>query len=363
MAQAKQERNGDWLTRERVLVIVLAAVTGIAFYICYQLAEPFLSPLTWALALAVVAHPVHRWIGKRMKAKTLAAALAVLVVTVALIVPVVFVVREIAHEAAAGVEKVKNEATEGRWRKAVEANPRFAGTLKWIEREVNVKEEVERASKWIMNNVGKIVSGSISVVTGLLVTLFLLFYFFRDQERILGALKGLVPLSRPEADEVIKRIRDTIHAIVNGTLVVALIQGILGGLMFWGLGLPSPLLWGAVMAVLSVLPFFGAAIVWVPAAVFLALEGDWNKALILTAWGSIVVALIDNLLYPVLVKSRLRLHTVPVFISIVGGLLYFGAAGVVLGPVALAVAAALIDIWRRRTAAGHAAEHGVHASR
>src|SRR5687768_15044931 len=196
MAQAKQERNGDWLTRERVLVIVLAAVTGIAFYICYQLAEPFLSPLTWALALAVVAHPVHRWIGKRMKAKTLAAALAVLVVTVALIVPVVFVVREIAHEAAAGVEKVKNEATEGRWRKAVEANPRFAGTLKWIEREVNVKEEVERASKWIMNNVGKIVSGSISVVTGLLVTLFLLFYFFRDQERILGALKGLVPLSR-----------------------------------------------------------------------------------------------------------------------------------------------------------------------
>jgi predicted PurR-regulated permease PerM len=106
---------------------------------------------------------------------------------------------------------------------------------------------------------------------------------------------------------------------------------------------------------------FGAAIVWVPAAVFLALQGDVTKALILTAWGSIVVAMIDNLLYPILVKDRLCLHTVPVFVSIVGGLVVFGAAGVVLGPVVLAVTVALIEIWRRRTAHGRAAEHAVES--
>lgn len=363
MRHARQEVHPDWLTRERVLVIVLAIATGIALYVCYELAAPFLAPITWALALAVVAHPLHHWIEDRMKSGSLAAGLAVLIVAVTLVAPAVFVVREVAQEASAAVQQIEDEVDAGRWRSAVEGNPRFAPWLEWVEREVNVKEEVQRASKWVMSNAGKVVSGSLALATGLLITLFLLFYFFRDKAKILGGLKGLVPLSRREADEVFKRVRDAIQAIVNGTLVVALLQGTLGGLMFWWLGLPAPLLWGAVMAVLSVLPFFGAAIVWVPAAVYLALSGDWGKALILAAWGSIVVALIDNLLYPVLVKGRLSMHTVPVFISIVGGLVYFGAAGVVLGPVALVVAAALLDIWRRRTAHGQAAEHVVDTAR
>jgi predicted PurR-regulated permease PerM len=130
------------------------------------------------------------------------------------------------------------------------------------------------------------------------------------------------------------------------------VQGALGGLMFWWLGLPAPIVWGVVMAVLAILPMFGAALVWVPAAGFLAIEGDLDKALLLTAWGTLVVGLIDNLLYPVLVKGRLRMHTVPVFISVLGGLFAFGATGVVLGPLILAVAIALLEIWRRRMADG-----------
>jgi predicted PurR-regulated permease PerM len=114
-------------------------------------------------------------------------------------------------------------------------------------------------------------------------------------------------------------------------LFVTLVQGILGGLMFWWLDLPAPLLWGAVMAVVAITPVFGAALIWVPAAIFLALGGSWEKALVLTAWGGIVVALIDNLLYPVLIGKDLRMHTVPVFIAIVGGLIVFGASGLVLG--------------------------------
>jgi predicted PurR-regulated permease PerM len=110
------------------------------------------------------------------------------------------------------------------------------------------------------------------------------------------------------------------------------------------------------MALLSVLPAFGAAIVWVPAAIYLALDGDLTRAGILAAWGMLVMGLVDNLLYPMLVRNRLRLHTVPVFISILGGLFVFGAAGLVLGPVVLAIAVALLDIWRRRLAIGGAEE-------
>jgi len=155
---------------------------------------------------------------------------------------------------------------------------------------------------------------------------------------------------------VFLNIENTIHAIVFGTLLLALLQGALGGLMFWALGLPAPLLWGAVMGLLAVLPMFGAALVWIPAAVYLLMEGSWEKALILTAWGSLVVGLIDNLLYPLFVRNRLRLHTVPVFISVLGGLAAFGAAGIVIGPVALALAVGLVDVWRRRMQHGEAVE-------
>ena len=121
--------------------------------------------------------------------------------------------------------------------------------------------------------------------------------------------------------------------------------------MFWWLGLPAPLLWGVVMALLAVVPVLGAFVVWIPAALFLAMEGSWGKALILTVWGAVVVGTIDNLLRPFLVGKRLKLHTILAFISVVGGLILFGPAGLILGPVALTVTTVLLEIWRSRTAA------------
>jgi predicted PurR-regulated permease PerM len=186
-----------------------------------------------------------------------------------------------------------------------------------------------------------------------------LFFLLRDRRLALQSLRELLPLSNREADVLLRRIRDTIHATVFGTVVVAIVQGTLGGLMFWLLGLPGALLWGVIMALLALIPVLGAFVVWVPAAIFLAVEGSWGKALLLTGWGTLVVGTIDNLLYPLLVGNKLRLHTLPVFFAIVGGLAVFGAAGVILGPVVLAVTLGLIDIWKSRTRAGHGAEEAV----
>ena len=150
-------------------------------------------------------------------------------------------------------------------------------------------------------------------------------------------------------DRLFGRVGDTIYATIYGTLAVAAVQGLLGGLMFWWLGLPAPLLWGVVMALLAVVPVLGAFVVWIPAALFLAMEGSWGKALILAVWG-VVVGGIDNLLRPVLVGKRLKLHTILAFISI-GGLIVFGASGLILGPVALTITIVLLETWRNRAAA------------
>ena len=118
--------------------------------------------------------------------------------------------------------------------------------------------------------------------------------------------------------------------------------------MFWWLDLPEPLLWGIVMGLLAVIPVLGAFVIWVPAALFLLLAGSAEKAMLLTLWGAIVVGGIDNLLYPMLVGKRLRMHTVIAFISIVGGLIVFGPAGLILGPVAYTVTRHLLEFWSSR---------------
>ena len=206
----------------------------------------------------------------------------------------------------------------------------------------------KQASEYVPKAVQNVLVGSVTFAAGVGIMLVLLFFFLSERERMLAGLRSLLPLSAPEATHLFRRVADTIHAVLYGTLAVALIQGALGGLMFWWLDLPAPILWGSAMAAMAIVPIIGTAIIWGPASLFLLLQGSPEKALILTAWGAIVIGLVDNLLQPAIVKDRLHAPFVPVFIAMIGGLTAFGAPGVILGPVLLAVAIALIDISKLR---------------
>ena len=182
------------------------------------------------------------------------------------------------------------------------------------------------------------------------VALFALFFLFRDQDAVLKTVRSYMPMSDGETTYFFEELRRMTHATIFGNVVVALVQGALGGLMFALLGIPAALLWAVAMALLSLVPNAGAFLIWLPAAVFLAVQGAWGKAIFLTAWGVLVVGTIDNLLYPMLVGKDTRVHTLAVFFSVVGGLLVFGAAGLVLGPTVLAGTLALVNVLKRRTA-------------
>jgi predicted PurR-regulated permease PerM len=349
--------EAGWLTRERLLVITLMAATAVAFYLCYLIARPFLSALAWAVALAVIAHPLHDWIARRLHSPNLAAALVVVIVVLAVVAPTIFAAQQIVLKAADSVQTLQTEQEQ--WRSVIERNPRLEPILRWAEQRFNLKDAARHAEEALAARASSLVTGSVWMAAELMITFFFLFYFFRDRRAVMKSLRSLVPLSDAETDEVFGRVTDTIYATVYGTMAVALVQGFLGGLIFWWLGLPAPLLWGTVMALLAIMPVLGAFVVWFPAAIYLALDGNWGKALILVAWGGIVISLIDNWLYPILVGKRLRIHTIPVFIAILGGLILFGAAGLILGPVMLAVAVALVNIWQRRTVKGRTAEAGI----
>ena len=147
MQQAKDQGNGEWLTRERTLILVLAAVTVIVLYFCYAMTAPFIAPLTWALALAVIAHPLHAWIRRRLRRESISAGLAVLVVTAVLIGPAVFLAQQIATEGAAAIDQVEKGVAQGRWKQAIEKNPRLESSLEWIAEKANLAQEVKQASE------------------------------------------------------------------------------------------------------------------------------------------------------------------------------------------------------------------------
>ena len=353
---AEVPAESDWESRGHIQSLLLIVVTAAGLYLCYRLLLPFLPALTWALALAVLFTPLHRWIETKQRRPSVAAGVSVVLVALIVAVPATLVGQRLIMETVKGVEHIKTKVESGTWRRSLEAQPRLAPLADWIERTVDVPGLAKDLAAWVTKTAGAIVKGSMVKAVGFCLIFYILFYFLRDRRVLLQSVRSLSPLTSGEMDRLLVRIGDTIYATVYGILTVAGVQGLLGGLMFWWLGLPTPLLWGVVMGLLAVVPVLGAFIVWIPAAIFLALDGSWGKALILTVWGGVVVAGIDNLLYPYLVGNRLKMHTVIAFISLVGGLIVFGASGLILGPVVLTITMVLVEVWRHRGGSPSAAE-------
>jgi predicted PurR-regulated permease PerM len=155
-------------------------------------------------------------------------------------------------------------------------------------------------------------------------------------------------MNREESDRVFQGFADSVHANLHATLVTSVIDGVGGGLMFWLLGVPSPVMWGVVMFFLSFLPIVGTWLVWLPAAAYLALTGHVAGAVILIAWGVASLIVVDNFIYVRIAGDRMHLHQVPALLAFVGGLAVFGATGMILGPAMLAVTVAVLEVWHRR---------------
>ena len=243
----------------------------------------------------------------------------------------------------------------GRLREYVADVPGLGGAYDWITRTAKIDPSGSDLAPAVQRQAGVWLKTAAWAVLQIAIALFTLFFLCRDRDKVIRVFRSFMPMSEGETDYFFERIRSMTHATIYGTVVVSLIQGALGGVMFWLLGIPGALLWGVAMALLSIIPSAGAFLVWLPFAVAMAARGEVGKAILLAGWGALAVGSIDNVLYPWLVGKEIRMHTLPVFLAILGGLATFGAAGLVIGPVVLAGTAAMVDILRRRTARGGSA--------
>ena len=334
--------------------IALMAATAIALYLCWSMIQPFLEVIIWAAILVVLFAPAHAWLLARTRRPTLSAALSVLLVLLTVIGPLLFVTSTLLTELATLTGKAQQAYQTLRSDPTASQRARevFAIVGQYVDLEqLLASEEIRtfaaRVSQWVLQRSAGLVGGLLGVVVGTFFTIFTLYYLFRDRERIVRNLPDVLPLDRADSEAILARTREVITASVYGVLIIAMIQGTLGGLMFWVLGIPSALVWAVLMVVLCLIPMAGAALVWAPAAIFLGLTGHYAKAVVLFLFGLLVISAIDNFLRPRLVGGRTRMNELFIFFSVLGGLKVFGVIGLLIGPVVLAITIALLDVLRR----------------
>jgi predicted PurR-regulated permease PerM len=345
----RASRPHESASRDKLSLAALLTMLVAGVVICALVVAPFVPALVWAFALIVVSNPMYLRLRGRLRSPSIAAAIAVLGVALLLLIPVAVVGWQVGAQASERMQQLEDLLSSGNLQHLVERLPPALRPSNWMS-ESQIGTSQNGALMAAGTQAGVWLRSALWAALQVTVALFALFFLFRDQDAVLKTVRSYMPMSDGETTYFFEELRRMTHATIFGNVVVALVQGALGGLMFALLGIPAALLWAVAMALLSLVPNAGAFLIWLPAAVFLAVQGAWGKAIFLTAWGVLVVGTIDNLLYPMLVGKDTRVHTLAVFFSVVGGLLAFGAAGLVLGPTVLAGTLALVNVLKRRTA-------------
>jgi predicted PurR-regulated permease PerM len=329
-----------------VLLLVLVSVALLAILL------PFYAAIMWGLILALLFTPLHHWLLQRLGNRpTLAAIATMLLVLIIVILPLSLLMLGLAQEASRAYQQLQSGALNPAlyFQRAFEHLPAWVtavldrlGLVNFATLQSRLTTGLAQGTQMVATQIYSLGQNTFEFGVSLFIALYLAFFLIRDGHQSVPIIGAFVPLTPAHREQLWQRFVTVVRATVKGNLLVAGIQGALGGLAFWFLGLSGPLLWAVLMAVLSLLPALGAAIVWLPVALYFLMTSAIWQGLSLIAWGVLVIGLVDNLLRPVLVGKDTRMPDYVVMISTVGGMAVFGINGFVLGPL---IAAMFIATW------------------
>ena len=341
MAKNAGERFGDVLFYGMILLLV---------YLVYRIFEPFLMPLGWAAVFAVIFYSLNKRLEQRC-GRNLSAALSTAGVTLILIVPALLLMTLFVREGIDATRDLQASMAAGEY-------GGFNRAWGWIaahvaaQTDINlpglVRQGASRLGGYLASELGAVLRNIALFLFELVVMLFALFYFLRDGAAIMRRIRLFLPFEEAVREKMLAEARDLIFASVTTSLVIAAVQGIICGGAFAIVGVGSPLFWGVVMAFLSLLPVVGAWPVWILASIWLFSTGHAARALLLIGVCGGLGSTIDNILRPVLLGGRSSLNGLLVFISVLGGMAVFGALGVVLGPIVVATAVGVLDVYSEK---------------
>ncbi len=322
-------------------------------YLLFQILQPFLAPIAWALFIAFLVYPLHRWLSKKLRGRAgWSAALLTAATVLLLLGPLAGLGAAFAAQAAELLRYAQDFAIEHRPEQASDLAtiPLVGPAILWLQDSVGLSlaqiqawavEGARTVLRTLASLGQKAVLGALGTVVGFVLMTFILFFAIRDGRAMFAMLRELIPMSVGDRARLFTHLASVTRAMVFGTGVTALVQGALIAIGFAIVGLPSPIVFGVLAALLALVPMAGTPVVWVPAVLVLAAQERWYAAIFLLIWGGLV-ATIDNVLRPMLVSGRAQVGTLTVFIGVLGGVSAFGPIGVILGPLVLALIIALI---------------------
>jgi predicted PurR-regulated permease PerM len=334
----------------RIFALVVAAVLGYALILIFA---PFIGPMAWAAFLAFLLYPVNVRLRRRVGGYGFAAGVLTFLAPIVILLPLSALSIDFVAQISALMQKLQKSAAELDIKSLSDLQqfPWIARINVWLEAHAGIS--AEQVQSWLVSGTREALSraaslgggfflGALGSLLGFAIMLFLLFFFLRDGDALLGRARRLIPLDEERKGRLFRQLSGVTRAIVVGTSVTALLQGVLIGVGFTIAGLPSPVVFGVLAGLLSMLPVGGAAFVWGPAAIWLFIDKHWGFGIFMLAWGLLSAGL-DNVLRPMLISGRARISALAVFIGVLGGIPAFGSIGIIAGPVVLSLALALIE--------------------
>lgn len=332
--------------------ILLMFITGLMLYLCWQMILPFVSIILWSIILVIIFHPFYRKIHSKTKNHALSAIVTIAISLLTFIIPIMLVsaaaINELAGFAGTTIEQVQQVFADPQHSQLGYLYNFVSGFINLQEaiKPEDIKAMASKVSAVMLSASWYVIEGVFGAFIGILFAIFAMYYLFRDGEKIVADLPGILPMDNTQAKELIRETSDLINATIRGSLFVAVVQGTLAGIIFWLLGIPSYILLGVVTMIFSLIPTGGTAFVTVPIIVILALTGQYWKAGILAAYAAVIIGMIDNFMLPKLIKQRSKMNELYVFFSVVGGLQLFGILGIFMGPIILAIALGLLTVFK-----------------
>ncbi len=334
----------------RIFALVVAAVLGYALLLIFV---PFLGLMTWAAFLAFLLYPLNLRLRRRLRGRALAAGVLTFLAPIIILLPLSALSLDFVAQISTLLQKVQKSAAglDIKSLSDLQQFPWIARINVWLEAHSGIS--AEQIQSWLIAGTREVLKraasvgggfflGALGSLLGFAIMLFLLFFFLRDGEVMLARARRLIPLDEVRKERLFRQLSGVTRAIVIGTSLTAVMQGFLLGVGFTIASLPSPVVFGVLAALLSMLPVGGAAFVWIPAVVWLFFDGRWGFAVFMLAWGVLLGGL-DNVLRPMLISGRAKISALAVFIGVLGGIPAFGAIGLIAGPVLLSLALALIE--------------------
>ena len=328
----------------------LSLIVSVGLFSLY-LIGPYSYPLIIAIVISIIFRPIYNWFVKVLRSKTLASLMTVLTFLVTILLPILLIGTQLVSEInrlydffinqPAGVELIhKTEIVINTTLQELNLIPPETQGFTF-----ELSTYIKTSLNWAINNLG-LIFGSLS---GLLLDLFILilalYYLFKDGHHLKEVVVRLSPLKDKYDQEIITKLKVAVNSVIKGSVVIAIVQGLLAAIGFIIFGVDNPALWGSVAGIASFIPGVGTALVTIPAAAYLFVTGHQIAAIGLGIWAVVGIGLVDNFLYPILVKRDTKIHSFFILLSVIAGLTFFGPLGVLLGPLTLSLLFALIDIY------------------